>query len=141
VAIATFGYGVGMPISPESGGDMRVKIIIDGDESGDSVVELRKWLRADDDLTGVEVDFVAPEVRPDEMSGGIAEALVATIVDPGVLGAVIGAVGGWVTARASARRIRLRVRVGEREIEMEDSALKDPEGVARRLLSDLGEAP
>jgi hypothetical protein len=141
VVIATFGYGVGMPISPESGGDMRVKIIIDGDESGDSVIELRKWLRADDDLTGVRVDFVAPDVRPDEMSGGIAEALMATVGDPGVLGALIGAVGGWVTARASARRTRIRVRVGEREIEMEGPALQDPEGVARRLSGDLGEAP
>jgi hypothetical protein len=130
-----------MPISPDSGGEIRVKIIIDGDESGGSVSELRKWLRTDDDLAGVEVDFVAPDLRPDEMSGGIAEALMATVADPGVLGALIGAVGGWVTARASARRTRIRVKVGEREIEMEGPALQDPEGVARRLRTELGEAP
>jgi hypothetical protein len=141
VVIATFGYGVGMPISPDSGGEIRVKIIIDGDESGGSVSGLWKWLRTDDDLAGVEVDFVAPDLRPDEMSGGIAEALMATVADPGVLGALIGAVGGWVTARASARRTRIRVKVGEREIEMEGPALQDPEGVARRLRTELGEAP
>jgi hypothetical protein len=141
VVIATFGYGVGMPISPVSGGELRVKIIIDGDESGDSVIELQKWLRTDDDLRAVEVDLVTPEPRTDEMSGGIADALMATVADPGVLGALIGAVGGWVTARASARRTRIRVRVGDREIEMEGAALQDPEGVARRLRSELGEAP
>ncbi|MEU4623248.1 hypothetical protein AB0G04_25160 [Actinoplanes sp. NPDC023801] len=130
-----------MPISRDSGGEIRVKIIIDGDESGHSVNELRKWLRSDDELVGAEVDFVAPDSRPDEMSGGIAEALMATIADPGVLGALIGAVGGWVTARASARRTRIRVKVGEREIEMDGPALRDPEGVARRLRSELGEAP
>ncbi|MEV0900662.1 hypothetical protein [Actinoplanes sp. NPDC049802] len=130
-----------MPISPDSGDDIRVEIVLKGDESGESYNELRKWLRGDEDLAGVRVDAVTAAPAPGRMAGGAVEALIATVADPGLLGALFGALGGWAAARASTRRTRIRVRVGEREVEVEGPALRDPEDVARRLRAELGEAP
>ncbi|GGN43610.1 hypothetical protein FHR83_008095 [Actinoplanes campanulatus] len=127
-----------MPISPDPGPGIRVEIVLTGDGS---YKELRKWLRGDEDLDGVRVDPVEAPPLPGQMSGGAVEALIATVADPGLLGALFGAVGGWAAARASTRRTRIRVKVGDREVEVEGPALRDPEAVARRLRTELGEAP
>ncbi|GAA0453974.1 hypothetical protein Aca07nite_66540 [Actinoplanes capillaceus] len=127
-----------MPISPDPGPGIRVEISLTGDGSYN---ELRKWLRGDEDLDGVRVDTVGAPPLPGQMSGGAVEALIATVADPGLLGALFGAVGGWAAARASTRRTRIRVKVGDREVEVEGPALRDPEAVARRLHAELGEAP
>ncbi|GIF38988.1 hypothetical protein Axi01nite_32990 [Actinoplanes xinjiangensis] len=139
--IVLVGYRVGMPISRDSGDPIHVEIILEGDDSDGALTELRKWLRSDEDLIGVRVDPVGAAARPDQMSGGLVEALVATVTDPGLLAALFAGVGGWAAARASTRRTRIRVKIGDREVEMEGPALRDPEGVARRLRTELGEAP
>lgn len=136
-----FGYRVGMQLSPDSGDPIRVEITLDGEDSDSALNELRKWLLSDEDLVGVRVDPVTAATRPDLMSGGLVEALVATVTDPGLIGAVFAGVGGWAAARASNRRTRVRVTVGDREVEVEGPDLRDPEGMARRLREDLGEAP
>ncbi|WP_433796552.1 effector-associated constant component EACC1 [Actinoplanes sp. CA-252034] len=130
-----------MLISPDSGDPIRVEIILTGGDADGALIELRKWLRGDEDLADVRVDPVTSVPGPEEMSGGLVEALIATVADPGLLGALFAGVGGWAAARASSRRTRIRVRVGDREVEFEGPALEDPEGVARRLRTDLGEAP
>jgi hypothetical protein len=130
-----------MPTSTDSGDPIRVKIILEGDDSDSDLNDLRKWLRSDDDLVGVRVDPVTAAARPGQMSGGLVEALLATVTDPGLLAALFAGVGGWAAARASTRRTRIRVTVGDREVELEGPLTGDPEDVARRLRTELGEAP
>jgi membrane-associated two-gene conflict system component 1 (EACC1) len=136
-----FGYRIGMPTSPDSGDPSRVEIVLAGDDPDAALRDLRAWLRDDEELAGVRVEPVTAAAGPGEMSGGLVEALVATVADPGLLGALFAGLGGWAAARASTRRTRIRVKVGDREVELEGPQLKDPEGVVRRLTSGLSEAP
>ncbi|MEU8661563.1 effector-associated constant component EACC1 [Actinoplanes philippinensis] len=130
-----------MPASHDSGDPSPVEIVLTGDDPEAALRELHAWLRDDEDLAGIRVRPVTATPAPGEMSGGLVEALVATVADPGLLGALFAGLGGWAAARASTRRTRIRVRMGDREVEMEGPQLKDPEGVVRRLISGLSETP
>jgi hypothetical protein len=130
-----------MPVARKSDGSIDVGLEVVGDESGGQLNDLRRWLRSDDDLTGVRVQSVAKPPASGEMSGGESASLIATVLDPDLLAPLLGALGGWAAARASTRRTRVRVKVGEHEVEIDGAGLRDPEGVARRIRAELGEAP
>jgi len=130
-----------MPILRNHDQPIDVGIGLIGDESGSQLNDLRKWLRNDEDLPGMRVENVARIPAPGEMSGGESAGLIATILDPDLLAALFAALGGWAAARVSNRRTKIRVKVGEKEIEFDGTGLRDPEGTARRLLTELDEAP
>ena len=130
-----------MPVLHNQDRPIDVGISLLDDESGSQLNDLRKWLHGDEDLPGMRLAPVDRSPAPGHMSGGDTAGLVATILNPELLAALFAALGGWAAARVSNRRTKIRVKVGEKEFEFDGTGLRDPEGTARRLLSELDEAP
>ncbi|MEV6345520.1 hypothetical protein [Actinoplanes sp. NPDC051851] len=130
-----------MPFSRDSGGMIEMEISLGGDDSDHCLNDLRRWVRADDDLAAVRWRVLTTAPAPGEMSGGAATGLVATFLQPELAVALVSALGGWAAARVAARRTRIRVRIGDHEVEVEGPGSRSAlERLVRDLWADPGEA-
>ncbi|MFD7630745.1 hypothetical protein ACFV7Q_32785 [Streptomyces sp. NPDC059851] len=113
---------------------MIVRVGLVGDEAGDELRRLERWLRADDDLGAVAI---APEQAPvqDGDMGPVLDALQLVLEPQGLLTAVAASLGTWASTRR--RNVRIRVRSGEKEVEIDASRLNDPDEVALRITREL----
>jgi hypothetical protein len=115
---------------------MDVQVWLVGDESGDELRSLGRWLRDDEDMRGVTIELRNATMQPGDM-GPTPELIQAIFQPQGVLVALAGVIGTWIGTRR--RATKLHVRSGDKEVEIDGAKINNPEQVAAQLLRELNQ--
>ena len=81
------------------GSPMRLRLRVDGDDSGEELDSLRRWMSREETLRG-RVELDRRPGRPDEM-GVLGDALIAAVGSGGLLSVLVQSVQAWLETRRS----------------------------------------
>lgn len=102
----------------------------------DALASLLDWLRREPGLRGVRITRLDPVPAPGQM-GALADTVALAGQAAPLVAAVATPLGVWLGTRV--RRTRVRVKDGDREVEIDTGALKDPVAIAQEILRQIGD--
>ncbi|MEU5671255.1 hypothetical protein ACGF3C_04505 [Micromonospora sp. NPDC047762] len=113
------------------GAALRLQISVPGDETGEQLGSLRRWLRDDEDTRAVTIYEGRQPARPGELNNGWLQFLEIVLQPEGVVAGIVAAITAWLGTRRPG--LRLRIRDGDREFEIEAGRRRDAELFAEAL--------
>ncbi|MBV1848930.1 effector-associated constant component EACC1 [Catellatospora tritici] len=109
---------------------MTLRVQLSGDS--DQLLTLESALRGDSELRGTRVQRIDVPPAPGEL-GPVTDALQWVSDNGELLSALAGALTAWL----SQRRTTVTVKIGDREVVVDSTKVRDPEALALQVLLAL----